>query len=158
VSTNGQWQASIFIGRGKRKTIGLFDSEYEAAEAHNKAALEFCEKNCILNLLDEGDRPENLDFKRKFFQHKSGNKSIYFGVSKQSNSNKWIARINTKNGRELIGSFDTEWLAALAFNKRSMELFIDNSKLNKLSEVHERERETYVQKTKKPSSKFSGVT
>jgi hypothetical protein len=87
----------------------------------------YCKENC--RWADRRTQAYNTDKK------KQGNStSKYRGVSLyESRRNPWAARIgNGKGGYEWLGQFSTEEEAALAYNKRAIELHGDNAILNVL--------------------------
>jgi hypothetical protein len=54
----------------------------------------------------------------------------YHGISYKQDRKKWNAAITHNGKREHLGSFDTPKQAAIAYNKRAVELMGDNAKLN----------------------------
>lgn len=61
----------------------------------------------------------------------SANTSKYRGVSLRKSTGRWMVRIgNGKGNYEWLGEFDTEESAAIAYNKRALELHGENAKLN----------------------------
>ena len=159
VKSDNKWQVTIPYGKKmKFKNIGRFNGEYEAAEACNKKLIELYGEDSTINKLDENDKPLNYGEKKKFHDKKTNNSSIYYGVNKESNSSRWLARILYGNERIRIGTFENEWLAADAYNQKAVELFGDDALLNKLSEEHQKEKLSYVPKKKITSSKYTGVS
>jgi hypothetical protein len=67
---------------------------------------------------------QNMANRRKF----KPSSSIYKGVHKKGA--KWVAEIGGKNSRLRIGSFATEWDAALAYNFVAYERYGDYARLN----------------------------
>jgi group I intron endonuclease len=59
---------------------------------------------------------------------KKNTTSKYVGVNKRNN--KWRSRIHYKNKEIYLGYFFTEIEAAIAYNKKAVELFGENAKLN----------------------------
>jgi hypothetical protein len=159
VPSKNKWQASITIGR-KRFTINAYESEYEAAEQYNKRAIEVFGENAILNRLDEKDKPEGYEERKKYHPLKENTASIYFGVTFDKNTKRWVARIRVKSleERKFIGSFENEWLAALAYNNKALELFGENAKLNILTDEHQKEKLQNVPKANVKSSWYRGVS
>lgn len=112
-----------------------------------------------LNFLKEmGVRPENTSLDRidsdgnycrdncrwsnrrtqgynKSFAKKKNSTSKYRGVSLRKKEGTWMARIGSgvNGGYEYLGDFSSEELAALAYNKRAVEIHGDNAKLNVLN-------------------------
>jgi group I intron endonuclease len=58
------------------------------------------------------------------------NSSKYVGVYLSKNGKRWFAVISYKNKQYRLGTFDTEEEAALAYNKKALELYGSNAKLN----------------------------
>ncbi|MBT2736195.1 AP2 domain-containing protein [Bacillus sp. ISL-7] len=165
VSSQDKWQVSIPIpcgGKMNYKNIGRYNSEYEAAEACNKMLIEVYGENTTttINRLDENDKPEGYEYRNKFHSLKENTASRYFGVTFEKYTKRWVARIRVKSLEErvYIGSFETEWLAAVAYNNKAEEVFGDKAKLNKLTDEHLQEKLSYVPKQKITSSKYRGVS
>jgi hypothetical protein len=62
------------------------------------------------------------------------NKSGYKGVSWHSVRNKWRARLHFKGSEIHIGLFDSKEEAALAYNKKAMEMYGEYARLNVINE------------------------
>jgi len=56
--------------------------------------------------------------------------STYRGVSYSKSDNRWLAQICHKYNREIIGRFQSEEEAALAYNIRAIELLGRKARLN----------------------------
>jgi AP2-like factor, euAP2 lineage len=65
---------------------------------------------------------------------KKGNKhtSCFVGVSRCKGKGKWLAQITCNKIDYYIGSFSKELEAAAAYNKKAVELYGENAKLNPL--------------------------
>lgn len=61
--------------------------------------------------------------------------SKYKGVTKGANKNKWLSQICKDGKRFYLGTFETEELAAEAYNKKAIELYGDYASLNKLTQT-----------------------
>jgi hypothetical protein len=157
VTSENKWQVSIPI-HCKSKNIGRFNSEYEAAEACNEKLIEINGENATINKLDEKDKPLDYGCKKEFFEKKNNCSSIYFGVHKDKKANKWVARVRYGEERIRIGEYETEWLAAEAFNRKAKKLFGNEALLNQISNEHLQEKVNYIPKKKTKSSKYKWVS
>jgi hypothetical protein len=70
--------------------------------------------------------PSQSSINRKY----SHGSSKYVGVSKNKESNKWVASIKKDGVRTHIGMFEKEEDAAIAYNKKAVELHGDFANLN----------------------------
>mgnify|MGYP001145122316 CR=1 FL=1 len=70
---------------------------------------------------------------------KVDNNSIYFGIF--YHNKRWIAQITHNRKHYYIGSYFTEIKAALAYNKKALELFGENAKINIISEEDQKKNE-----------------
>lgn len=61
-----------------------------------------------------------------------GSSSIYKGVSLTANKKRWRARIILQKVHYYLGTFDDEKEAAIAYNKKALELFGEFAWLNKI--------------------------
>ena len=84
----GKWESNIYINK-KRKHIGLFKSEIEAANEYKKALELF--KNNDLSFLDISNKT-----------------SKYKGICLDINRNRWSAFITQNGNKKRIGRFKTE--------------------------------------------------
>lgn len=122
----GRWRA--FMGAGKKSIhLGYFDSEEEAALAYNIGALECYGEGTPLNTI-ENYTPEMEEKVRKIISSdipskKCNSASKYFGVTFDSRSGKWLAKINFENKILQLGSFKHEIEAALAVNEALLEYY-----------------------------------
>lgn len=65
------------------------------------------------------------------------NKSGYKGVSYWKNTNRWKARIKYQQKHIYIGIFDTKEQAAIAYNKKAIELFGEYAHINVIDSQNE---------------------
>lgn len=87
----------------------------------------YCKNNCRWS----GSRIQGYN---KYFTKTSDNTSKHRGVSLRKSNGKWMARIgNGKGGYEYLGDFVTEELAALAYNKRAVEIHGSDAILNDIN-------------------------
>ncbi len=89
--------------------------------------------NCRSNLR-EATKSQNLGNQRV----RKGTASQYKGVTWHKHSGKWRARINCDGKQEHLGYYNTEEKAALAYNKRAVELFGEFAELNTVKESNGR--------------------
>jgi hypothetical protein len=116
VKIEGKYYRAIICG----KSIGNFDTEEKAAKAYDKNVIEIwgLEKaKKKLNFPEEIEETMELSLKRN---KKKGSSSKYFGVSKSFN--KWRAKIVFKKKIISIGTYLTEREAAIAYDKKAIEL------------------------------------
>lgn len=84
-------------------------------------------RKCNLRLCTESENNQNKA------KHWKGATSIYVGVKKDKHD-KWIARTMKDKRYIHIGIFKTEVEAALAYNKKVLELFGSNAHINEIRE------------------------
>ena len=82
------------------------------------------------------NRPENLrdvtrgENKRSFLAKSQGKTSKFRGVYLPKGRNKWVAKIEYKGVSKVIGYFEEEVEAAIAYNKIALELGFNKEALN----------------------------
>lgn len=134
------WMAYIKVN-GKNKYLGKSNSEDEAAELYNKAALEIFGIHAYQNVIGEDNR--NNDKKRPIKEPnlrrntKKKKTSKYRGVFFYKPTKNWRSSINSK----YIGTFDTAEQAAKAYDKKAYELYGDKAILNFPELIGEYKRE-----------------
>jgi hypothetical protein len=114
-----KWLAVIYKDY-KEIYVGIYKTEEEAALAYNIKAIEIHGDKAILNDV-EGDV--------EIIVHKPKS-SKYRGVFINKKSNNWIAEIRKDKKKIRIGTYKTEEEAALAYNKKAIEVQGDKAKLN----------------------------
>jgi hypothetical protein len=72
----------------------------------------------------------NIPDKRYYIGSENDNTLSFNGVIWDDNKNKWCSFIDNDNKKTIIGYFDTEGEAALAYDQRAVELFGDSVKTN----------------------------
>lgn len=130
---NNAWRARIKY-KTKNYHLGQFDIEENAALAYNIAAKKFYGDDAHLNdlsitefIIGESRTPG----KRKNCS------SNFVGVSWDNEKRKWVAQVYVGKVSKFIGRFATEKEAARAYNKRALELYGDNAKLNVIEDDDE---------------------
>lgn len=125
---NDLWSATI-SHKGESFHLGSFLEEEFAALAYNEKAVEIYGECANLNLIDDYVVRNFAEFKRQNPNRKSTKcKSIYIGVS--VDCGRFRMRITHEGKRISGGYFDSELEAALAYNKRALELMGEKAKLN----------------------------
>lgn len=115
-----KWRASI-----NAHHIGLFDTEIEAAYAHDAVAREKHGKFAYLNFPDI--HYDLADLKRAYH---SDNTSGYRGVYQSKHTGYWQAEITVNQQKNFIGSFKTAQEAAQAYDTKATELLGNDAILN----------------------------
>lgn len=117
------WRVRININ-GKKKVIGTFSNEIAAANAYNYYAKMYYGEFALLNNCPYMDKDEWMIYKCE-----KKKTSKYHGISFVGG--KWLAQIWDGKRNVRIGNFETEEEAALAYNKKAIEIFGERAKLNK---------------------------
>ncbi len=118
----------------KLYVIGRYEKDIIAAIAYNLKIIEMNGKKHNLNNIDIDK--ETYDGYKKIIIDKWNNKKIlYNGVSirKEIKNNKYRARIRINNKLILLGQYDTEIKAAIAYNIKAVELLGNKAKLNDIN-------------------------
>jgi len=124
VYKNGErFRASISIDR-KKQGLGTFDTTKEAAEAHDRAAIQAGCPISTLNFLDQVPK----FYKPKKTKLRSSNTTGYRGVTKKGN--KFKGQIQIDGRRHHIGYFGTAKEAAIAFDFAAIKSKRPKSELN----------------------------
>jgi hypothetical protein len=110
---------------GKLKYIGMFSSEFAAANAYNYYAKMYFGEFAHIN---DVEYMENWNDHRVV--HGSHGTSKYRGVCWSSSRKKWRAGIKIKGKSLSIGEYDTEDEAAIAYNNKAYELLGEKATLN----------------------------
>lgn len=137
-----RWDSRI-VHNGKIVFIGQFYEEVHAAVAYNRRSLELFGHKSLLNDIDGWEKieiPLNTS-------------SQYIGVSYKKYRNKWYAYYYTQNNKQIhIGSFDTEFEAAVAYNQEVFKLYGKDAVLNNIESW-----QNYKLILKQTSSQYIGV-
>lgn len=115
----------ILVANKRRISLGGYETEEAAALAWNKAAKEHHGEFALLNELTESEMAIALAHPPK-----KDVTSIYRGVSWSKDKNKWVARMHHKKHFYHIGYFASEIDAAIAYNKKAIELYGESALLN----------------------------
>ncbi len=116
---------------GKLYVIGRYDTDIIAAIAYNLKIIEMDGKKHNLNNIDlDNDTYEK--YKKIIIDKWNNKKKLYNGVTirKELKTNKYRARIRINNKLILLGQYDTEVKAAIAYNIKAQELLGKSAKLN----------------------------
>lgn len=141
---DGYYVASI-KGKGKSWHLGFFATPIDAAKAYNDKAKVLFGEFAYLNVLDGISE----DYVPKKFVAKPVGRIPYRGVYYSDVFNRYICTITHKNKLIRIGSFLSAKTAALAYNKKAVELLGEKAKLNT---VNDSDPDLVVIKRKKKSS------
>lgn len=126
------WRANCVMN-GKLKTIGLFYTEVEAAQARDRFVLEHIGKDVPLNFplayYEENPIAPPADNRKRQSKMPKNNTIGYKGVYKNG-KNGWAASINYMNVSYHLGTHRTPEQAALAYDAKAIELFGEFAKTN----------------------------
>ena len=125
VSKNGnKFKGQIGIG-SKKIGLGTFETAKEAAIMYDRAVLKANQSTTLLNF---PDMVHNLDVepKREYKRSSTG----YRGVTKYGNTGTFAARFSIGGKRVIVGIFDTEIAAALAYDQAAIKAGKKKSSLN----------------------------
>ena len=128
-SGNNKFNASISID-GKKQSHGTFDTPYEAAKAHDCAAIQAGCPPTKLNFPNQIPK----DYKPKKKKLSSRNTIGYRGVEK--NGNRFQARIRINGKRRSLGNFGTTKEAAIAWDLAAIQGKRPTSDLNFPDMIH----------------------
>ena len=155
--------ARIYIHQ-KYQGLGTFDTSKEAAEAHDRAAIQAGHSTSSLNFLD---KKYKKGFKRI---EKARGSTGYRGVYKRKNKkgkNRFIVQIWIGDKNHYIGTFDTLKEAAIAYDLAAIQAKHPKSDLNfpnmihmkkKISTKRKKKKIKKLKKRKKRKMKCSNVT
>jgi hypothetical protein len=141
-----KWSARIKY-QNKILKIGSYFDEIDAAIAYDNKATQLFGTSAKLNFphitsvdmleLEKKNKTIESDYYSKSKQGRLQNvskTSKFVGVHLDKKSSRWISLIHHKNKGIYIGSFFNEEDAACAYDKKALELFGENAKLNFLNE------------------------
>lgn len=112
------WNKGIRIPEGMRLNIAkaLIGNKYREGYRYSEASK-----------LEKAKKSQGLVFNKKEY-------SKYIGVSWDKNRNKWNSKISWQNKTINLGRYDDEFSAALAYNKKAIELFGEQARINIIKE------------------------
>lgn len=122
----------------KSYLCGSFDTELEAILAYNQKAKEIRGSNAVLNLIEEPKEKEDPLQAQKVL--KSKNSTNYYGVCR-TRSNTFSSIFKHKGINIYIGTYKTEKEAAIAYNKKAIEILGENAKINIFNNLNETNQE-----------------
>ncbi|MEI2428521.1 hypothetical protein V8V54_26455 [Priestia megaterium] len=156
LTNTGRWQASIHI-EGKFRVINRYDTDWEAAIAYN-AYVKYHkldrQLNKIVGIPEETIQEYESRFEddQKYHRHKTDGPTIYTNVTLEP-SRRWSARIK----RTQIGTYDTDWEAAIACNEY-IKYHKLVSKLNKIVGIDESTIREHAQRFEEDQKYFRHKT
>lgn len=107
-----------------RVIIGLFNTEIEAAIAYNWAV--FQDSFAYLNPIENWQTITIFPCQKTCSSKHRG----VFYQNKEKRIKKWVAKFKLNKKEYYLGAFNTEIEAALAYNKKAIEMLGDKAKLN----------------------------
>jgi HNH endonuclease/NUMOD4 motif/NUMOD1 domain len=131
---NNKWSACLLKNNVKYH-LGHFETETEAAIAYNIKFLELCTTTEGANDIEKTLWDKYYESVLKIM-NKDYLTSQYRGVCWSKGMKKWSSEITRKGIKYKLGYFDDEMLAALAYNKKAVELYGNKYKFfNKINYV-----------------------
>lgn len=126
-----KWRASI-KAEGKRKHLGCFVLEDDAAKAYNKAVLIYFGDDAFQNVIEENNNAREIGiYATNVLPRTRSNKTSAFrGVCLIKRTSKWRADIRHNNKRIYLGSYVKETNAAKAYDQKAYELYGNKAILN----------------------------
>jgi group I intron endonuclease len=110
--------------------FGTFDTEIEAAIMYNIKAKEIIGDSARLNEVDCNIIPNKRVLKNKNKRKNGIFSSNYVGVYYDNAKHGWISRISKGEKKYSLGIYDTENGAAVAYNKKAIELYGEKAIVN----------------------------
>lgn len=125
-----KWRAAIRDSKGQVH-LGVFDTEEEAGRAYDAAAFALWGGDCYLNFPDDVSLvPISGISKSKSSRLAAPKRDGLKGVTLHKATGSWVARIDLDGGRKVIGYFQTEVDAALAYDSAAYSEFGDDCYIN----------------------------
>lgn len=132
VSTgDNRWGAVVAIN-DKNVRVGTYSSPEEAARMYDMLALKLHGEFACTNFPRERYTVEDIEnaYTEAMKVCSCNNKSGYRGVCRHTQNPTWVAKICVNRKTMHLGSFSTGILAAIAYDKKALELLGDKAKLN----------------------------
>jgi len=125
------WLATI-CRSGKRQDMGTWESETDAARAHDRAARFYMPGKLPLNFPDEDNPPADAATLRAeaFREGRARYSSSFRGVHYNKRNQCWVATTRQQGAYFWLGQFANERDAALAHDNKSIELRGSEARLN----------------------------
>lgn len=134
-----RWAAVICVGDRKAVQIAQFDDPEDAAVAYDRVARSMFGAKALLNFPDRRLRPASMEEMRawSFKLRKRRTSSRFIGVIRHleaETSRPWGAQIAHGGRHQLLGSWESEHEAAVAYDRAALYLVGPTAKLNFPSE------------------------
>ena len=128
---DGLWRISPYDGKRRRKHTLLHMHTLIKNSSQKKLVVDHINHNGLDN------RKENLRTVTRAKNHQNrrplvGGTSSYKGVCWHKRDKKWISQIKSAGKKVWIGAFSCEHQAALAYNKKALELWGEHAFLNEV--------------------------
>ncbi len=151
-NTGKKWIVTLRNNEENPRFLGTFTNEIAAVNARNYYAKIYHKEFALINDVVFMEKEEWEKYKTESYP--TSKTYQYKGVRRASKGDKWQAYITYEKKQLHIGHFQTEIEAAIAYNRKSFELFGDVSLLNNVEDTGSKiEKSTRDNKT----SKFRGV-
>jgi len=124
-----KYQAT-FKHNNKSIFCGYFDTRIEAGLAYNKKAIEICGEDAKINIIPE-EILNYINIKSPRPIIPDSFKSKYLGV--KIRNNRYRSVINFQGKEIYLGTYDTEIEAAMAYNKKLIELYGEHYRKNQIN-------------------------
>jgi hypothetical protein len=121
--TSGAWVSSISY-KGRKKYIGLYLTEENAAIAYDQESIKLYEEDAKLNF--DPEFVKNITVEK--INRRKKRKSNYIGIV--AHGDKWRSRIRVNKKIYELGIYATEIEAAKAYDLKAIELRGANTKVN----------------------------
>lgn len=122
-----KWQVRLRLD-GTTHYFGMYNNPIDGAKIYDIAALHYFKEFARTNFPKK--EYQNIDLCAKLIELTPSFSSIYRGVCLDKFSGKYTAYITKNKIRYYLGFYDNEQEAALAYNKKLIELNGNKSKLN----------------------------
>lgn len=117
----GKWVAKINKD-GKRTHLGYYPTEEIAARAYDEKALAQWGEYALLNFsADDLEPEESVQIRRELRRNPCGGSSRFKGVSWNKRGGNWRARIREDGKQIFLGYYDSEEMAARAYEGAALQ-------------------------------------